>query len=628
MEHEFLPAERVNGVWKQLAYADMEVMVQKESSSGKQTDDVDTLTYEGVAILPITQPMRNKRPAVKATRTTKRAYEAETIWTRIVLAYPGADARNVQTMQHGWSEPDTTHFKNVKVRVVCVLTLWSLIVYVWPDAQGAVYDFALLRADIEMATRHFMKKIEDPAKNALFELDSGFIEVSSKKFLKATVDSVVSEVHKYEKLVLKRCAPYLSAPRILPHAMVIDGKETYAGSYHVWITLPHATGAKFDHERFITEHRRAVIALQWVEPLMLGCMCPDPRAPGSALKHSRASMRSEMNGLSGIGFARIQPFEPKIALVYDSLEDLNSGLMPPTSRRLDAIWATTMTGEKINMLGCQTQDRQGADFYWSNSPNERPWSNNLNEQPWLRTAGVSIANSGTDIRFDTCTSEYGPGHHVAVVMVRKQAWLAVRNKKGVYELKTGIKLKPAGFEFRLFDHFPSEHARDLAGTVVTLAALSHCSVDTLEAMSDVGSDLSWVQQTGTSAMYGGRGPVCKKYWSQMRKALGLTPKKVPTTIHEALNITLEDAYVACTRANESRKVLDCFGVKGKPVFPDTNFQVMKEAILAKLTRKQMEGLGGARVTMERVRGLLGNGWVPDTYTLRCVVRERDEHGSP
>jgi hypothetical protein len=60
--------------------------------------------------------------------------------------------------------------------------------------------------------------------------------------------------------------------------MMLGAKETYAGSYHVWITLPHSTGVKFDHIKFINDHSRAVVFLQWMEPLLLACMCPDPRS--------------------------------------------------------------------------------------------------------------------------------------------------------------------------------------------------------------------------------------------------------------------------------------------------------------------------------------------------------------
>jgi hypothetical protein len=42
-----------------------------------------------------------------------------------------------------------------------------------------------------------------------------------------------------------------------------------------------------------------------------------------------------------------------------------------------------------------------------------------------------------------------------------------------YKLSTASKLKPAGFEFRMFDHFPSAVAHELVATVVTLSALTY-----------------------------------------------------------------------------------------------------------------------------------------------------------
>jgi hypothetical protein len=139
--------------------------------------------------------------------------------------------------------------------------------------------------------------------------------------------------------------------------MMLGAKETYAGSYHVWITLPHSTGVKFDHIKFINDHSRAVVFLQWMEPLLLACMCPDPRSPGEGVKHSRASMRSKLNYLSGIGAAKMRVPEPQAILVHESLEALNSG-RSPTSRVLDAVWETTESGAMINVLACHSQEIQ------------------------------------------------------------------------------------------------------------------------------------------------------------------------------------------------------------------------------------------------------------------------------
>jgi hypothetical protein len=99
--------------------------------------------------------------------------------------------------------------------------------------------------------------------------------------------------------------------------MMLGAKETYAGSYHVWITLPHSTGVKFDHIKFINDHSRAVVFLQWMEPLLLACMCPDPRSPGEGTQSVDAV--EALNYLSGIGAAKMRVPEPQAILVHESL---------------------------------------------------------------------------------------------------------------------------------------------------------------------------------------------------------------------------------------------------------------------------------------------------------------------
>jgi hypothetical protein len=89
-------------------------------------------------------------------------------------------------------------------------------------------------------------------------MDSGFLEVTSKT-TRTLLSTRSKEVKKFEKIVLRDCAPHLATLEILPHAMMLGAKETYAGSYHVWITLPHSTGVKFDHIKFINDHSRAVV---------------------------------------------------------------------------------------------------------------------------------------------------------------------------------------------------------------------------------------------------------------------------------------------------------------------------------------------------------------------------------
>jgi hypothetical protein len=105
----------------------------------------------------------------------------------------------------------------------------------------------------------------------------------------------------------------------------------------------------------------------------------------------------------------------------------------------------------------------------------------------------SITNHGTDIRFDTCTNiAFEQLPRAAVVMVDKRAMLARPTKPDStkYKLSTASKLKPAGFEFRMFDHFPSAVAHELVATVVTLSALTYTKSN-LSKVMDVQTHREW-----------------------------------------------------------------------------------------------------------------------------------------
>jgi hypothetical protein len=112
-------------------------------------------------------------------------------------------------------------------------------------------------------------------------------------------------------------------------------------------------------------------------------------------------------------------------------------------------------------------------------------------------------------------------------MVDKRAMLARPTKPDStkYKLSTASKLKPAGFEFRMFDHFPSAVAHELVATVVTLSALTYTKSN-LSKVMDVQT-----HRVGTTSgyvcIYGSRGPVDAAYWSRLRKTLGLRTVKVP-----------------------------------------------------------------------------------------------------
>jgi hypothetical protein len=98
-----------------------------EELLGKQTDDVDTLTYEGCGDPPpITQPMRNKRPAVKAARTTETGYEQRPYGHGSCWRIPAPTHNVPDHVQHGWSGAGHDPFQECEgTRCVCV-DIWQI----------------------------------------------------------------------------------------------------------------------------------------------------------------------------------------------------------------------------------------------------------------------------------------------------------------------------------------------------------------------------------------------------------------------------------------------------------------------------------------------------------------------
>lgn len=626
MEHEFLPATFGNGLWEAMPVGDMVAMygaMQGRKRKSKDADAVardDFLKTNDSVIIRIVQPATNPKPRIK--QSARRLGVANAKRDVTIVQAPGG--RAVWMLPVPGRAPDVSALVGVKVSVVCMVRSWNLVTYVFPDAKGAVYDFSRLQSDIDVVTRHLWKEPAssprlsgDDAKMP-FSLDSGFIEVSSKKFKDACVRSIAEEIRRFEGIVMKACEPYLAAPTILPYSMPLsvagskDVEEVpnYAGSYHVWVTLPHATGKKFDHRAFVADHRRASVALQWMEPLLLGCMVGDPRAAGEGHRYSRASMRHVLNSLSGLGVAMIPPVESHVVIAFASLDHLNRG-DPPVAICVDAIWEKTQGGETINILACACQGR--------GLRGEGEW--------WHRLLPTAVQNHGTDIRFDTCDNvELGGDSYRydevksnrAVVMVKNKAWLAVREGDGPFKLRTGSRLKPAGFEFRMFDHFPSKHAEDLLKTVVTLAALAyHPGASSLGVPVELTKRQEWIQQVSNASLYGSRGPVDKRYWTGMRAALGLPRRRVPTDIYTALNTTLVDAFECMATSS----VLKRFGVDASATFPDTNFAVWQNALRARKVDAKVKKLRAAKtVDFETVRATMGAGWVLDTYALRAALK--------
>lgn len=173
-------------------------------------------------------------------------------------------------------------------------------------------------------------------KHDIISSDFPYLEIKNEKFKNMKVNDIIRQVGHLENKILKSVHheydafiyPYSVLDKVYsvkdnfkdknpPIDRLIfwtqmfsdkfgeDVDVTYAGSYHVWITLPH------DEKRYKldSEYRKhisglhALLAhrLQWLEPLFISVMSGDPRALGSGLNYPRSSGRSALNELSGFG---------------------------------------------------------------------------------------------------------------------------------------------------------------------------------------------------------------------------------------------------------------------------------------------------------------------------------------
>jgi hypothetical protein len=452
---------------------------------------------------------------------------------------------------------------------------------------------------LRKATAPLFREADSNSRRNAFELDSGFVEVKSAKFRNATIDSIASELRTREAAVLKRSrelAPAGTRVALLPRAQVVqDGTETYAGSFHVWITLPHVPGPSFDHAAFVRDHSRLVASMQHLEPLLLACMPMDPRAPGSGDEFSRASMRSRMNGLSGFATATM-PVSPKARKVmcYASLESLNAGDDPVVVTTAE-ILETTKAGAEINVLACSEQSR-GTEL----------------DHDWNSGTGARYQNTGTDFRFNTCWScvnRWGDDKPAYYKDAKGRIRTAQKTiKSGKWVPRKSCAPNMTGVEFRVFDHLMIPH-EDLLGIVVIAAAAG-------KATENPSSDPCWMTQMLRCARYGSRTPVSSGYWAALCKAFGVKASDAPKDAFTALNRILSEAFAAASKTTIARK----FGLKAAPTFPDVNFEVWTKTVNEKKAHDSTLAAKIARVAKkpDTLVKELGEGWIPDRYAIAAT----------
>lgn len=520
-------------------------------------------------------------------------------------------------------------FKRVSMTIE--LQEWTRI-FVYPERGGLALDELEEALYASTAGIVFRKNMVTRVRG-VFEIDSGFIEIKSEKPVRATIGSIAGELDAREREVVAAAKKVAvqdglqGTVGILPHGQVvlddspsISMKPTYAGSYHVWITLPHVTGPKFDHDSFVKDHAVLVRALQWMEPLMLACMPCDPRCPGMpSTEYSRASLRSRMNGLSGFGTGDMSAKPAKRPVMcYASLDALNAGDKPMLVET-DDVSLVTKDGTRLNLMACQQSHR----YDESRGVADR----------WEDGTGFPIHNAGNDVRYLTCWScDGGETHHSAATWVEKTSAF-IKTKDGirvaVLDDKTGsyrsgsscVDGKPIGIEFRIFDHVPGEFAKDLLSTVVLVAAAASAMKST---PAFAAKDAAWMLQMRDCAAHGSRVPVSKAYWAALSSVLGVPAGKLPATAYDAMNAVL----TAMHRVYKGSKVAKLFGYAGPVKFPDVNFPAWKDGLLRKLqTDTVLAGKVRAFVDagafdVKHVDAALGRGWRDDLYMLKALADTR------
>ena len=532
------------------------------------------------------------------------------------------------------------------------------------------------------------------------DTDSGFVEVRSLKFVRATIASVASEVVRREREVLRAAERIVRAsadkhpertvvrPTIMPRGGPVRvGSEvaagfandsdadmpatlevSYAGSFHVWLTLPYTPGAAFDHAAFVRDHSRAVVAVQWLEPLLLACMPPDPRSPGSGDAFSRASMRSRLNYLMGFGTACIEPPRKRPVLAYESMDALHRGDRPVVVHT-DAVWLTGTSGERINLLACSQQSRYTRHDRASRvSP--------------LDGAAFDITQFGTDIRFDTCAaplnSDQSDDATVCSAAHLDRAVAFVVTAPGVVEVASSTdtrsplsgasddedgtdraahtyairrcEFEPRGLEVRLFDQMPGRVEETVLGVTILAAVAGSVSGDPADGARPSETD-AWILTMHDCARHGSRVPVSRAFIGCAARALGVDPgtavaaaasargadadagrvrargrgDDMIATAHDTLNALLRVAF----EKHHKHPTAAAFGLERPVQFPDVNFETWCEivqrraALVSGFDKKFRATLSTVRTAPDAVASAvqmyLGDGWLPDAFSIAEVA---------
>ena len=393
----------------------------------------------------------------------------------------------------------------------------------------------------------------------VIEVDGDFVEVKSIRFRNASIEDVMSQVRTHEAAVISVARTIDASAHILPHSGYArirytgdtdaGGSPNYAGSFHVWFTLPHAP-ATTSAADFAGSHVAFASCLQWMEPLLLACSSGDPRALGAGTRFPRANMRGTFNPLSGIGTTDVCGSMPLLHLhtaplwyhanMDDFVAAVASGDPSKAAHHLDGrqpyrIFYTLDGKTLIPYAGCISIER--AD--WGRDPEQPQYPFVASGIGTRSDAKVTSAlaslragfnmHTGNDIRVPWCNNfqlklQHGWTAHAVITDRSKKRFVlhfAHRELKA-WTAKAPLRSKQpsnVGFEFRLMYNMPTANMEQLLRVFVLVAAASS---NNSKGCSNPVNDNDWAGAVAAVLVMGRFAPMADAYMRKLRMRLGLS----------------------------------------------------------------------------------------------------------
>jgi hypothetical protein len=452
----------------------------------------------------------------------------------------------------------------------------------------------LMQRQIKLDDRHDSKKLN-------IEYDEPFVEIKSTKFLCRTVRNIFEDLAGFKAKVMYhaaelvppgrelfdvRCSGYVNTlfvERLVTYHTPHFQTPKYAGSYHMWFTLPYdkvRIADDLDTEykvRFLQMHAVFAHVLQWMEPLFLSCFGGDMNAVGNGTDWPRSSIRATINPVGGVGttgMCRIHglithalPAGVPIVAFRDEdalrawLENGGSQDAPALVPMLGSkrVVLDNGNGSSSLLIGCEIVKRKPKTQLLLGRRDDQ-FSNVLHNLAGLPKASLTphnqilksqyrtkyIAQDGSDIRIlqqwcDMARIRVRAGWELFLVELDAETYqlMFFNPSTGKLTRRAQVsKKKPVknvtGFEFRFFDNMPLESAETMMNLCVLIAIAASEKYATKCDQGDVQTDVAWSQTVAEVLVRGKHAILSEEFVAKTLAILGLVALPQPPNAFEFL----------------------------------------------------------------------------------------------